>query len=238
MYTSRYTPKYLPTSTKYLQQSFSEKTLPPLSEKMSFFKDTPRYSALPRVSEDSERPSSDQDPLISRPPIEHDEVSPALNLSHQPLHIPPPSNHQSYPDFHDYSKGHFAIPLALIVRTLATMLCISTLICFTVQIHGPFIAAIVFLSLLIILNFFMAIFPSVLRAFRPSGFAITVEYRGQPLTKREVTTPHGPVVSIPTIIDLVLSLGLFLGAMVGNLEMPSWDRGPWRAGVVLAYIAV
>jgi hypothetical protein len=165
----------------------------------------PTYIPL-SMAEEEEGISSPQDHLL---PI----TNPLLNRHSQILPI----------------TYKLTISPSLGLRIISTILALTAFIILVIDGGDAFIAADIFLMLLIIVNLVM-----ILQYCVSHMLKITVEVRNQPWSK-DLGTQNKAHIS--NVIDVCLSLLVLLCIIIGNAVTHHWG-GAWRGAVVVGYFVV
>lgn len=162
------------------------------------------YSALPRASEETDRSSSPHAHLL--PTTEHSAIR------------------------HIATACSITLSPVLILRTLSFILALAAFIVFVIDGREAFIAADIFLALIMILNLSMVVQHSVSHVFK-----VTVELR-QSAWKTDLGSSGKHKSS--TYADIGLSAALTLCLILGNALTNRWYGGPYKSGVVVGYFVV
>lgn len=118
----------------------------------------------------------------------------------------------------------------LVLRGIAAILSLVTFIILVIDGHEPFIAADIFVMLILLLDIIMIAHHSVSEVFK-----VTVELRQQPWS-RDLGSQNKPKVA--TYFDCGFSICLFICLLIGSAVRDRWNRGACDAGVVIGYIVV
>jgi len=118
---------------------------------------------------------------------------------------------------------------AIALRVVSTILALTTFIIFVIDGGHAFIAADIFLMILIIVNLIMILHYCISHLLK-----VTVELRQQPWNK-----DLGPSnkTKLSMYFDVGLSLIILLCIIIGNVATNRW-RGAWKAAVVVGYFVV
>ncbi|KAG4443827.1 hypothetical protein IFR05_000727 [Cadophora sp. M221] len=172
---------------------------------MASFNSTTQYSMLPRASEETDRDTSPHAHLL-------------------------PTTENS-PTRHMPTACSITLSPVLVLRTLSFILALAAFIVFVIDGREAFIAADIFLALIMILNISNIVQHSVSHVFK-----ITVELR-QSSWKHDLGGSAGKPKTI-TYVDIGLSASLTLCLILGNALTNRWYGGPYKAGVVVGYFVV
>ena len=163
-----------------------------------------RYHIIPPSSEDSDHESSPRDSLLG-----------TMNVSTRRFDSP--------------TAYSLTVNLVLTLRTLSTILATATLVILILDGGDAFIAADIFLALLMILNVVM-----VIQHFLSDVFKVTVEFR-RSAWKTHLGSQNRPRVAMG--FDLGLSVCLMMSLVLGHALCNYWG-GTWRIGVIIGYTVV
>ncbi|KAH7342908.1 hypothetical protein BKA65DRAFT_301046 [Rhexocercosporidium sp. MPI-PUGE-AT-0058] len=164
-----------------------------------------QYSVLARASEETDRDSSPHThllPTTENSPIRHMPTACSITLS----------------------------PV-LVFRTLSFILALAAFIVFVIDGHEAFIAADIFLALIMIMNVSLVVHHSISHVFK-----VTVELR-QSSWKHDIGGSSGKPKAV-TSVDIGLSAALTFCLILGNALTNRYYGGPYKAGVVVGYFVV
>ncbi|KAH7419107.1 hypothetical protein BKA64DRAFT_5349 [Cadophora sp. MPI-SDFR-AT-0126] len=170
----------------------------------SFNNQTP-YSMLPRASSETNRDDSPRAHLLST--IEN----------HPSRHMP--------------TACSVTLSPVMVLRTVSFILALAAFIVFVIDGREAFIAADIFLALLMILNIISIVQYSVSHIFK-----VTVELR-QSAWKHDLEGSYGKPRTV-TYADIGLSAALTLCLILGNTLTNRYYGGAYKAGVIVGYFVV
>jgi len=172
---------------------------------MASFNNQTQYSSLPRASGETDRDASPHAHLL--PTTESSSVR----------HMP--------------TACSVTLSPVLVLRTISFILALAAFIVFVIDGREAFIAADIFLALLMILNIV-----HVVQYFVSHVFKVTVELR-QSAWKHDLGGSHGKPKTV-TYADVGLSAALTLCLILGNALTNRYYGGPYKAGVIVGYFVV
>ncbi|KAK0124325.1 hypothetical protein ONS95_009295 [Cadophora gregata] len=172
---------------------------------MASFNNQTQYSMLPRASEETDHDASPH------------------------THLLPTS--ESSPVRHMPTACSITLSPVLILRIISFILALAAFIVFVVDGREAFIAADIFLALLMILNLL-----SVVQYSFDHVFKVTVELR-QSAWRHDIGGSYGKTKTV-TYADIGLSAALTLCLLLGNALTNRYYGGPYKAGVVVGYFVV
>ncbi|KAL2075791.1 hypothetical protein VTL71DRAFT_734 [Oculimacula yallundae] len=119
----------------------------------------------------------------------------------------------------------------LVLRTISFILALAAFIVLVIDGREAFIAADIFLALIMILNLFSVVQHSISHVFK-----VTVELR-QSSWKHDLGGSLGKA-KTATYADLGLSAALTLCLIIGSAATNRYHEGAYRAGVIVSYFVV
>jgi hypothetical protein len=165
---------------------------------------TQQYHALPHTFDDMDRDSSS-----------HEHLLPTMT-----------SNIRRVP-----SSCAITIYPVLALRLISTILGLTSFIIFIIDGGAPFVAATIFLALLLIFNTIMIIHHSVSHIFK-----VTIELRRNEWRNELGRSQRKPKLSL--YVDILLVASLSLSLIIGNGVKNNYWGGAWKGAVVVGWFVV